>query len=54
MFLLFPGKLNVVGLGPLTNLALAIKSDPQFAGNLQQLYIMGGNFTGWLSIDDFK
>lgn len=46
MYSQFSGKLNVICLGPLTNIALAIKSDSEFAANVEQIYIMGGNFTG--------
>ena len=30
-------------LGPLTNLALALKTDPDLAQDIQELVIMGGN-----------
>jgi pyrimidine-specific ribonucleoside hydrolase len=36
------GKLVVVALGPLTNLAQAIESEPEFAGKLGGIFIMGG------------
>lgn len=36
------GELEVVTLGPLTNVALALKLDPDFAGNIAKLTIMGG------------
>lgn len=35
-------QLVLVAVGPLTNLALAIKLDPEFAANLSRLVIMGG------------
>ncbi|XP_077390437.1 nucleoside hydrolase [Festucalex cinctus] len=41
-----PGKVTLVALGPLTNLALAVKLDPTFPGKLKELYIMGGNIEG--------
>lgn len=33
---------TVVATGPLTNLALAIQDNPDFAGNIKNLFIMGG------------
>lgn len=39
-----PGELVVCAIGPLTNIADAIKMDPDFAGNLKSLVIMGGAF----------
>ncbi|KAJ3584536.1 hypothetical protein NHX12_015031 [Muraenolepis orangiensis] len=38
-----PGEVNLVAVGPLTSLALAVKLDPSLPGNLKGLYIMGGN-----------
>lgn len=35
-----------MGLGPLTNLALAMRLDPAFTSHLAGLYIMGGNTSG--------
>ncbi|CAB3387808.1 Hypothetical predicted protein [Cloeon dipterum] len=37
------GKLNLLCLGPLTNVALAMKADPEFASNVKNVFIMGGN-----------
>lgn len=39
-----PGTVDVVAVGPLTNIAHAIRADPAFAGNVRRLYIMGGRF----------
>ncbi|KHN08006.1 Putative uridine nucleosidase 2 [Glycine soja] len=39
-----PGKVTVVALGPLTNIALAIQLDPEFAKNIGQILILGGAF----------
>ena len=41
-----PGELTLVAIGPLTNIAVAMLLDPQFAGRLAGLTIMGGVFTG--------
>lgn len=37
-----PGELTLVCIAPLTNVALAVKKDPEFAGNIRRLVIMGG------------
>lgn len=37
-----PGELSLVTLGPLTNVALAIRLDPHFPAYLNRLVIMGG------------
>ncbi|KAK7308351.1 hypothetical protein VNO77_41953 [Canavalia gladiata] len=39
-----PGKVTVVALGPLTNIALAIQMDPDFAKNIGQIVLLGGAF----------
>jgi pyrimidine-specific ribonucleoside hydrolase len=36
------GKLDVIALGPLTNLSEAIEADPLFAARLAGIYVMGG------------
>ncbi|KAF4355923.1 hypothetical protein F8388_025926 [Cannabis sativa] len=41
---LHPGKLTVVALGPLTNIALAIQLDPAFAQNVGRIVVLGGAF----------
>ncbi|KAH9525778.1 hypothetical protein Btru_002341 [Bulinus truncatus] len=38
-----PGEITLICLGPLTNLALALRLDPQVANHLKELYIVGGN-----------
>lgn len=35
-----------MALGPLTNLALAVRLDPTFPAKLKDLFIMGGNMEG--------
>lgn len=42
----YPNQLTLVTLGPLTNVALALRLDPSFAYKLKQLVIMGGNYLG--------
>ncbi len=41
-----PGELTFVMLGPLTNLALALKLDPSLPSRVKRLVIMGGAVTG--------
>lgn len=38
----YPGEVFVVPVGPLTNIALAVLRDPEFASNVAGLVIMGG------------
>jgi purine nucleosidase len=37
-----PGELSVVATGPLSNLALALRADPEWAGRVAELAVMGG------------
>ena len=39
-----PGQITLIAAGPLTNLALAARLDPQFASLAQELVFMGGSF----------
>ncbi len=41
------GELVVIAIGPLTNLALAVQRDPEFATNVKELVIMAGSATGY-------
>ncbi|URL58111.1 nucleoside hydrolase [Luteibacter flocculans] len=41
-----PGELTLVALGPLTNLALAVRLDPTFPSRVKRLVVMGGAVTG--------
>jgi inosine-uridine nucleoside N-ribohydrolase len=38
------GKITIVAIGPLTNIALAIKTDPRIKGNIERIVIMGGAY----------
>ncbi|OVA05981.1 Inosine/uridine-preferring nucleoside hydrolase domain [Macleaya cordata] len=40
----FPGEVSILALGPLTNLALAIKSDSSFASKVKRIVVLGGAF----------
>ena len=39
-----PGKITLLAIGPLTNLALALRHDPGIASKVSQVVIMGGAF----------
>lgn len=39
-----PGRVDVLAIGPLTNIALALDADPAFAENVRTLWVMGGAF----------
>ncbi|PNF39343.1 hypothetical protein B7P43_G01510 [Cryptotermes secundus] len=41
-----PGAVTLLCLGPLTNVALAIRMDPSFCTNVKEIFIMGGNIEG--------
>jgi inosine-uridine nucleoside N-ribohydrolase len=38
-----PGEITLVALGPLTNVAIAMKLDPKFSSQLAGIVLMGGN-----------
>lgn len=40
----YPGEVSILALGPLTNLALAIKSDSTFASKVKRIVVLGGAF----------
>jgi purine nucleosidase len=40
-----PGEITLVAIAPLTNVATAMMLDPDFAGKLKELVIMGGTFS---------
>jgi len=41
-----PGELTLLALGPLTNLALALRLDPALPARVKRLVVMGGAVTG--------
>lgn len=43
---IYPGKVTLVCLAPLTNIALTMKTYADFCSNLKDIYVMGGNSTG--------
>lgn len=40
-----PGAVDVIAIGPLTNIAAAIERDPRFAEAIRHLWVMGGSFS---------
>ncbi|XP_046735091.1 probable uridine nucleosidase 2 [Diprion similis] len=42
----YPGELTILALGPLTNIALAVRIYPEFLDNLEELIVMGGSTEG--------
>ena len=41
----FPGEVTVIALGPLTDIALAIRLDPEFSQLVKEFVFMGGSFS---------
>ena len=37
-----PGEISIFPIGPMTNIAMAIRKEPQFAKSVKELVIMGG------------
>lgn len=48
----YPGQITIVEGGPMTNLALAQRLDPEFAGLAKGLVYMGGSFNPHRVLDD--
>jgi purine nucleosidase len=40
-----PHEVTIYGAGPMTNIALAVRTDPEFAGLAKELVIMGGSLS---------
>jgi inosine-uridine nucleoside N-ribohydrolase len=49
-----PGEVTIIACGPLTNLALAQRLDPQFAGLARELVYMGGSLNPRQEIDNLS
>jgi inosine-uridine nucleoside N-ribohydrolase len=41
-----PGEITILAIGPLTNIAMAIRQEPRFAQSVRQMTIMGGAIAG--------
>jgi pyrimidine-specific ribonucleoside hydrolase len=41
-----PGEITIVAVGPLTNVALALRADPELANMIPAIAIMGGSLSG--------
>jgi purine nucleosidase len=41
-----PGEITLIGLGPLTNIALALRADPTLAKAVKSIVLMGGSLSG--------
>jgi purine nucleosidase len=39
-----PGEIELIAIGPLTNIAAALVAEPRFAGAVGRVWIMGGDF----------
>jgi purine nucleosidase len=50
----FAGSLEILAIGPLTNIATAIKRDAGFADRVKALYVMGGDFSREFAEHNFK
>jgi len=49
-----PQSIEIVAIGPLTNIARAIEASPDFVKNVKQVWIMGGDFTQTKVEHNFK
>jgi len=47
----FPGEVSIVAMGPVTNIALAIRIDDDFAARAKEIVVMGGGHLLGLDID---
>jgi len=49
----FPGQVTIIAAGPLTDLALAARLDPQFASLARELVFMGGSYNPVAADNEF-
>lgn len=42
----YPKEVSIIPIGPLTNVALALKADPELAGLIKEIVLMGGSLSG--------
>ena len=49
-----PQSIDVIAVGPLTNIARALESSPDFVKNVKRIWIMGGDFTQTKVEHNFK
>jgi inosine-uridine nucleoside N-ribohydrolase len=42
----YPGEITLIAIGPLTNVATALNSDPELAGMIRRVVMMGGSLSG--------
>src|SRR5580658_10477941 len=49
----FPGQISIIAAGPLTNIALAARLDPQFTSLAKEFVFMGGSFKPTSASNDF-
>ena len=50
----YPGQVSVLSLGPMTNLALAVRLDPSIVSKTLEVIVMGGSFNAQKSAREFN
>jgi len=48
----YPNEITLVAIGPLTNVAIAMKADPGLAERLKEIFIMGGNIEAFGNVTE--
>ena len=46
MVMASPGEITLVPIGPLTNIAMALRKEPRIAERVREVVMMGGSYTG--------